>query len=204
MPLYDQVELLCQAILKQGKQEADRIVSEARDQADRLVAAEEAKSREEVRRATEEKRTQALFAARNLVDRAALESKRRVAEAKEALLGEIFQLGLERLQAFRDSAEYPGWLRRMLIKARQELVGERLHLVAHPEEARWLTAAFLEEVGQETGARLELALDAGTPKGGFIAVRQDARMRLDLTFQGIISRRRELLRTEMARRLWGE
>jgi vacuolar-type H+-ATPase subunit E/Vma4 len=203
MPLYDQVELLCQAILTQGKQAAERIVSQARETADRLVAAEEARGREEVRRATEEVRAQALFTARNLVDRAALESKRRIAEVKEALLGEIFKLGQERLQAFRNSADYPNWLRRRLVQARQELAGERLRLMASPEEAIWLTEALLEEVGRETGARLELALDAEVPEGGFIAVREDGRLRLDLTFQGIISRQREHLRTEMARRLWG-
>jgi vacuolar-type H+-ATPase subunit E/Vma4 len=203
MPLYDQVELLCQAILTQGRQEAERIVSQAREKADSLVAAAEARGREEVRRATEEVRAQALGTARNLVDRAALESKRRLAEAKEALLGEIFKLGLERLQAFRDSADYPNWLRGMLVKARHELAGERLRLLANPEEARWLTEALLEEVGRETGAGLELTLDAEVPAGGFIAVRGDGRLRLDLTFKGIISRQREYLRTEMARRLWG-
>jgi V/A-type H+-transporting ATPase subunit E len=204
MPLYDQVELLCQAILTQGRQEAERILSEARDQADRLVAAEEARGREEVRRVTEEMRAQALFTARNLVDRAALESKRRVADAKEAVLGEIFHLGGERLQAFRKSADYSDWLRRMLIKARHELTGQSLRLLAHPEEAQWLTEALLAEVGQETGARLELTPDAGMPTGGFMAVSEDGRMRLDLTFQGIISRQREQLRSEIARRLWGE
>jgi vacuolar-type H+-ATPase subunit E/Vma4 len=203
MPIYNQVELLCQAILTQGRQEADRIVSQAREKADRLVAAAEDRGREEVQRVTEELRAQALFTARNLVDRAALESKRRVAEAKEALLGEIFKLGLERLNAFRDSLDYPNWLHRMLIKAWHELSGERLRLMANPEEARWLTVTFLEEVGREMGAHLELALDAEVPAGGFIAVREDGRLRLDLTFQGIISRQREYLRTEMAHRLWG-
>jgi vacuolar-type H+-ATPase subunit E/Vma4 len=203
MPLYDQVELLCQAILTQGRQEADKIVSQAREQAESLVAAEEARGREEVRRAGEEVRAQALLNARNLVDRAALESKRRIAEAKEALLEEIFKLGQERLQAFRQSADYPDWLRRMLLKAHNELAGERLRLRANPEEARWLTEAFLEEADREMGARLELELDAGVPAGGFIALREDARLRLDLTFPGIINRRREHLRTEIARKLWG-
>jgi V/A-type H+-transporting ATPase subunit B len=105
MPLYDQVELLCQEILTQGKQEAEKIVSQAREKADQLVAAEEARGREAVRRASEEMRAQALLTARNLVDRAALESKRRIAEAKETLLGEIFKLGMERLQAFRHQAD---------------------------------------------------------------------------------------------------
>src|SRR5512140_2967608 len=113
MPLYDQVELLCQEILTQGKQEAEKIVSQAREKADQLVSAEEARGREAMRRANEELRAQALLTARSLVDRATLESKRRIAEAKETLLGEIFKLGMERLQAFRHQGDYPGWLRRL-------------------------------------------------------------------------------------------
>jgi V/A-type H+-transporting ATPase subunit E len=202
MPLYDQVELLCQAILTQGRQEAEKIVSQARGKADRLVAAAEARGREEARRTTEEVRAQALLTARNWVDRAALESKRRLAEAKEALLGEIFKLGLECLRAFRQGADYPNWLRRMLLKAQHELTGERLRIKANPEEAQWLTIELLKEVGQDTGARLELEMDAEVPPGGFIAVREDGRMRLDQTFQGIINRQRERLRTEIAQGLW--
>lgn len=203
MALYDQVELLCQAILTQGRQEAERIISQAREEADRLVAAAEAQGREEVQRVGEAVRTQALLTARNLVDRAALEGKRRIAEAKEALLGEIFKLGLERLQSFRDSGDYLDWLRRMLVKARHDLAGERLRLLANPEEAQWLAQAFPQEGRWETGGHLEMAWEAEVPAGGFIAVREDGRMRLDLTFQGIISRQRENLRTELARRLWG-
>ena len=202
MPLYDHVELLCQEILTQGKREAEKIVSQAREKADHLVAAEEARGREAMRRANEELRAQALLTARNLVDRAALESKRRIAEAKETLLGEIFNLGMERLQAFRHQADYPDWLRRLLLKALQELTGEGLRILANPEEAKWLTAELLTKVGQETGAHLELELDAEVPPGGFIAVREDGRMRMDQTFQGIINRQRERLRTEIAQRLW--
>lgn len=202
MPLYDQVELLCQAILAQGKQKAEEIVKEAVEQAERLAADEEARSREALRRAGEELRSQALLTARNRVDRAALESKRRIAEAKEALLGEIFKLGMEHLQAFRSGADYQEWLRQRLIKARQELTGKGLHLKANPEEARCLTDELLTEVGQATGSRLELELDAEVPAGGFIAVQEDGRMRLDQTFKGIINRQRERLRTELARKLW--
>lgn len=202
MPLYDQVELLCQEILNQGKHEAEKIVSQARGKADQIVAAEEARGQEAVRRASEEWRAQALVTARNLVDRAALESKRRVAEAKESLIEEIFKLGMERLQAFRYQADYPDWLRRLLLKALQELTGKGLHILANPEEAKWLTAELLTEVSQETGTHLELKLDAEVPPGGFIAIREDGRMRLDLTFQGIINRQREKLRTEIARKSW--
>ncbi len=202
MPLYDQVELLCQAILAQGKQEAEEILSQAREKAERLMSEEESRSQEALRRAGEEMRSQAMLTARNRVDRAALESKRRIAEAKEALLGEIFELGMERLLAFRSGADYQDWLRQRLIKARQELTGKGLRLKANPEEAGWLTNELLTEVGQATGSRLELELDVEVPAGGFIAVQEDGRMRLDQTFQGIINRQRERLRTAIAHKLW--
>ena len=38
MPLYDQVDLLCQAVLAQGREEAEKIFKQARSQADRLEA----------------------------------------------------------------------------------------------------------------------------------------------------------------------
>jgi len=203
MPLYDQVELLCQAILSQGREEAEKIRSRAREQAEALVAAEEARSREVNERTEGQVRAQAEFAARSREDRAALVSKREIAEAKEVLLGEIFAEGLERLRAFRQTPDYQEWLHRALARAVQELQGDSFRIVAHPEEARWLTPELLEAVGRETGTRLELETDADTPPGGCIAIRADGQMRYDLTFQGIIDRQRERLRTELARRLWG-
>jgi vacuolar-type H+-ATPase subunit E/Vma4 len=203
MPLYDQVELLCQAILSQGREEADRIRSRAREQAEALVAAAEARSREVKERTEGQVRAQAEFAARSREDRRALAGKREIAETKEALLGEIFAQGLERLRASRQTPEYQDWLRQRLAKAVQELQGDSFRIVAHPEETRWLTPELLAAVGRETGSRLELATDADTPPGGCIAVRADGQMRYDLTFQGMIDRQRERLRTELARRLWG-
>jgi vacuolar-type H+-ATPase subunit E/Vma4 len=202
MPLYDQIELLCQAILTQGREEAEKIISQAREQAARQVADEEARSREALQRAQEEMQGQARLEARNRLDRAALEGKRLVAEAKEAMLTDIFQQGRERLQAFRQEPEYPGWLRRMLVKAIKELAGESLRVLSHPEEERWLTPELLEQVSRETGCRLELETDPEAPPGGFMAVRADGRLRYDLTFQGIIDRRRGSLRAALARLLW--
>lgn len=204
MPLYDQVELLCQAIAVQGRQEADQLLQAAQKQADRLVSAEEDRHRDLVRRTREEVQAQALLEARNRMDRASLESKRRIAEAKETMLAQVFEDGLARLGQFRQSPEYPAWLRRMLAKTLEELTGDRIAVAAHPEEARWLTPDLLAEVGQEAGCRLEFNPAADVPAGGFIAVRGDGRVRFDVTFQGIINRSRERLRTGLARRLWSE
>jgi vacuolar-type H+-ATPase subunit E/Vma4 len=203
MPLYDQVELFCQAILSRGRQEADRILSQAREQAARLVAAEESRRQEEISRTQAQVQAQTSLSARNREDRAALQSKRQIAEAKEALLAEIFRQGLARLLAFRQTPDYPEWLRGRLVKAIQELGGDGFKVIAHPEETGWLTEELLNQVGQETGCHLKLEMDADTPPGGFIALRADGRMRLDQTFKGIINRQQERLRTELAKVLWG-
>jgi len=202
MPLYDQVDLLCQAVLTQGREEAEKILQQARGQADRLETAEKGREEEVLERTRKEVQARARHDARNLVDRASLESKRRLAEAKEVVMNRVFELARARLLAFRDSPEYPDWLRKMLVKAVRELGGENCRLVAHSEDASHLTSDLLEEVSRETGVSLELATDGQVSPGGFLALSADGRLRYDATFQGILDRKRDSLRTELAKLLW--
>ncbi|MEJ2070935.1 MAG: V-type ATP synthase subunit E [Syntrophobacterales bacterium] len=202
MPLYEQVDLLCQAVLTQGREEAEKILQQARTQADHLETAEKGREQEVLERTRKEVQARAHHDARNLVDRASLESKRRVAEAKEVVMNRVFELARARLLAFRDSPEYPDWLRKMLLKAVSELGGGSCRLVAHPEDASRLTADLLDEVSRETGVSLELATDGQASPGGFLALSADGRLRYDATFQGILDRKRDSLRTELAKLLW--
>lgn len=202
MPLYDQVDLLCQAVLAEGREEAEKILQQARSQADRLEAQEKGREQEIRERTRREVQAQAHHEARNLVDRASLESKRRVVEAKEAILARVFEQAWARLQAFRDSPEYQDWLGNMLRKAVQELGSETCRLKAHPEDAARLAGDLLNDVSRETGASLEVATDEQAAPGGFLALSADGRLRYDATFQGILDRKRDSLRTELAKRLW--
>jgi len=202
MPLFDQVDLLCQAVLAQGREEAEKILQQARGQAQRLENAEKGREQEVLERTRKEVQARAHHDARNLVDRASLESKRRVAEAKEVVMNRVFELARARLLSFRDSPEYPDWLRKMLLKAVRELGSESCRLVAHPEDAPRLTTDLLDEVSRETGVSLELATDGQASPGGFLALSTDGRLRYDATFQGILDRKRDSLRTELAKLLW--
>jgi len=204
MPLFDQVELLCQAMGSQAREEAEKIVANAKDEAARLVAAEEARRQEVLGRTKSEVEAQARLTARNRIDRAELESKRRIGQTKEAILSDVFSRALAQLQAFRSSPDYQDWLSRRLLGTLKQLEGQQFQVVAYPEEARWLTAELLSEVGGESGARLEWAPEEEAPPGGFLVVRADGKVRYDQTFAGIIERERESLRAELAQRLWGE
>ncbi len=202
MPLYDQVELLCQAILTQGTGEAEKVIDQTRAEADSQVAAAEARRRETVRRARAETQAQARLEAQSRIDRAALESKRRLAEAREAMLAEIFQQGLQRLLILRGTPEYADWLRRKMIEAIKELASDHILIKPHPEEAGWLSPDLVAQVGQEVACQLDLVPDPEVSCGGFLAVRADGRMRYDQTFQGISNRRRDEVRMALARILW--
>jgi vacuolar-type H+-ATPase subunit E/Vma4 len=204
MPLYDQVDLLCQAVLARGRDEAEKILQQAKSEADRLETAEKGREQELLERTRREVQAQAHHDARNLVDRASLESKRRVAEAKEAILARVFELGKARLLAFRDSPQYRTWLGDMLRQAVGELGGGNCRLVAHPEDAARLTRDLLDEVSRETNAALEVETAGQAPPGGFMALSADGRLRYDVTFEGILERQRDSLRTELARLLWQE
>lgn len=203
MPLFDQVELLVQAVGAQAKDEADKIVSQARQEAERLIADAEARRQQMLQRTQEEVEAQARLTARNRIDRAELESKRRIAHTKEAILNDVWARGRERLQDFRQTGDYPGWLRRMLAGALEQLQGEGFRVASHPQERRWLTPELLAEVARERGVTLEWSPEEDLPEGGFMVARADGRVRYDATFDGIMARRRESLRADIARQLWG-
>jgi vacuolar-type H+-ATPase subunit E/Vma4 len=203
MPLYDQVELLCQAIGSQAKSEGDKIVALSRQEADRRVNEAETRSQEALARRKAEVEAQARLTARNRIDKAELDGKRRLSQAKETGLSEVFAEVQARLRAFRDGPDYVDWLRTAMAAAMEQLEGEEFQIRANPEEERWLTPELLAAVGRERGGRLDLAPDPELPPGGFIMVRTDGRLRFDQTFAGIIDRQRESLRAEAARRLWG-
>jgi len=202
MALYDQVELLCQAIHTQAREEAEGLLARTRDETANLVAAAEARRAEVLERTRGEVQAQAHLEARSRLDRAELESKRQVAQAKEALLNEIFTLGMERLQAFRETPGYEQWLRRALSSALEHLEGDSFRVTAHPEETTRLTPELLGQVSRESGRQLTLAPDPDLTPGGFMMTRADGKMRYDQTFQGIIDRQRDNIRAELAKKLW--
>jgi vacuolar-type H+-ATPase subunit E/Vma4 len=203
MPLYDQVELLCQAIHTQAQGEVETINSQAKAEADRRLSEAEAARQEALARTRAEVEAQARLAARSRIDRAELEGKRKVSQTKEAFLNEVFEQAQARLLAFRESADYRDWLRQTLSGALRHLEGEQFRVMANPQEEKWLTPELLEEVGQARACRLDLAADPDLPPGGFVVVRGDGRVRIDQTFAGIMDRQREILRAETARKLWG-
>ena len=203
MTLYDQAELLCQAITSQAKGEGEKILARAREEADRRLNEAEARRQEALARTKVEVEAQAKLSARNRIDRAELEGKRRVSQTKETLLTEVFSQAQARLQAFRETPGYRDWLRATLLGAVQQLEGEQFRVMAHPEEEKWLSPDLLEEVSQARGCHLAFAADQDLPPGGFVVLRADGRVRFDQTFQGIIDRQRETLRAETARQLWG-
>ena len=203
MPLYDQVELLCQAITAQAKSEVDQILARAREEADRRLIEAEAGRQEALALTKAEVEAQAKLSARNRIDRAELEGKRQVSQTKETWLTEVFGQVQARLQAFRHTAGYRDWLRTTLLGALQQLEGDRFRVMAHPEEVTWLTPDLLDEVSAARGCHLTFAPHPDLPPGGFVAIRADGRVRVDQTFAGIIERQRETWRAETARQLWG-
>jgi vacuolar-type H+-ATPase subunit E/Vma4 len=203
MPLYDQVELLCQAISHQAEDEADKIMARAREEADRRRHEAEARRQEELARTRTAVEAQARLDARNLIDRAELEGKRQASQTKETLVNEVFGQAQARLQAFRETPDYRDWLRQTLLATLPQLEGEQFRVMAHPEEEKWLTPDLLQEVGQAQACQLAFAADPDLPPGGFVLIQADGRVRFDQTFAGIMDRQREALRAETARKLWG-
>ena len=166
MSLYDQAELLCQAITSQAKGEGEKILARAREDADRHLNEAEARRQEALARTKAEVEAQAKLDARNRIDRAELEGKRRVSQTKETFLTEVFGQAQDRLQAFRETPGYRNWLRATLLGVLQQLEGEDFRVMAHPEEEKWLYPNLLDEVSR-AGVPSDLCRRPGPAPGRF-------------------------------------
>ena len=166
MPLYDQVELLCQAITSQAKGEVETDPGPGPGRSgsppERGRGPPPGGAGQDQSGGGGPGQT---LDARSRIDRAELEGKRRVSQTKETFLTEVFSQAQARLQAFRETAGYRDWLRATLLGALQQLEGEQFRVMANPEEEKWLTPDLLEEVSQARGCHLDLGRRPGPAPG---------------------------------------
>jgi len=202
MVLPDQVSLLCRAIQKKGQGEAEKILSRAAGQADRIVRDAEEKIHGELDRRLTQKRQSAFQQARQIKDGATLQAGKQLLQAKESLLKELLQAARQRLLDIRDGPEYPAVLQSLILQAAKELPGEeRCRVQVRERDQTLFNDAFRSVLMLHDEPRLELMTEAADINGGCLVYSFDRRMLVDFSFTALLTRAqprlRELLATEL-------
>lgn len=175
-------------ILDDGTRQADAVLGEAREEADRLK--ERMRSRAH-QRAEEEKN--------RIVTLARLSARRRLLDAKQKLIGRVFDETRNRILAM-DRDEYRALIKGFLKETSE--TGEEEVIVAEGEER--IDQALLDEVSRELGKGrgLKLSPERRAIEGGFVlrTGRIETNRALDMIMRGA----REKLETEVAGILFGK
>ena len=178
--------------VRNAEREAQEVLSEARRKAE---AAEGEIS--QAARARGEKRARAELAS------VAVERKRIALSAKEEVIDGIFEAALTRAAA-GSGQERRETIRRLAQAAAERISGEELVMRVSASDAELVDEGLLADLNARAGAGC--AFRAGRPVtgagGGVIVEGADGREVFDNTFEARAGRLRQVLRLELARRLW--
>jgi len=202
--LPDQVSLLCREIQKKGQAEAEKILSRAGEQAERIVRDAEEKIRGELENRLRQKRQSAFLEARQLKDGATLQAGKQLLLAKESLLNELLQETRQRLISIRDGAGYPAMLQSLILKAVAEIPEKQCWIQVREHDQPLVSDAFLQALMQDNERRLELMTEPAAISGGCLVYSFDRKMLVDFSFSALLTRAQPRLRELLASELLEE
>ncbi len=201
MPIWGEVELFCRAILDEGRKEADNIVTQAKAEAERVIAGAQGLAEKELQEKIVAQRSDAYVEAKRLVDSAELEAKKRIIAFREQLIQEIFRALELRLRKISDQPEYPDFLLSTIREGIHSLPGKEFVIELKQEDLE-LVKEKTEALGRELSAKIELRT-LPSIEGGSRIYTADRRLLYDNSLLARLRRREDEIRRQIWRKIFG-
>ncbi len=182
-------ETLIAKIKEDAKEAVQDIIDEAKKQSQKMIkqAQSEAKSKAEIilQQGTSEKAT----IQRIKISQAQQEAKIQLMQAKERIIEECFQKAVERLKSLDDKT-YSKMIESLIKKGADQITGSYIIYTSKPLDAL---------VAKKQNVSVKGTL---TTYGGIILHSEDGRIIVDNTFEGILKRKKDILRVQVGRLLF--
>lgn len=182
-------------IIARGKEEADRIIEDARQKAKRI---EELALRDAGREAEQEKR-------RIMAD-ATIKARKLKLAAREEVISEAFKRAEEELQKIAKSPSYAEILVKLAAQACTEIGGGKLEILVREEDKNLAQKSLsrIEDPLNKSGLSAELSVaSASIGSPGAVVRTKDGKVEVANTFASRYERMRSSLRLEAAKILFG-
>jgi vacuolar-type H+-ATPase subunit E/Vma4 len=202
--LPDQVSLLCRAIQKKGQAETEKILVQAREQAQSIVRDAEVKIHDELEQHLAEKKQNAFQQARRLKDGATLKARQLLLQAKEELMQELFREASQRLESMRDEAGYPELLQAIVLQAIRELPGEEVWIQVRKDDQSLVSETFCRDLSSLSGRKVDLFYEPAAITGGCLVYSLDKKILVDFSFSALLRRAQPQLRELLAKEMLEE
>ncbi len=195
--IREQSQLEADAILQQAEREAERILNAARAEAETI-------RRDMMRQAD----VKAESVRKRILSGVHLEVRRQRLDGREAVIRQVFDGVLGKLETLRQSKAYLPFLKRMVIEGVTALDADAVRILPGDVEKKSLTKKILSDIKadiqQQTGRTVSLSVaDHALPNSGVVVVSADERMLFDNRFSVRIDRLRHAMRLYIVRNVFG-
>ncbi|HAP31827.1 MAG TPA: V-type ATP synthase subunit E [Firmicutes bacterium] len=196
-------EKLKEKIIAEAEAQAKRLLEEARQRADTIVAHGEREGTSKKDALLAQARAQAEERKRRALTITELDARKQILAAKEELIEDTFNQALARLQAL-DREKYRELVFPMILAAVQR--GDE-EIIVSPEQKIFFDASFMEKLNttlRQQGKKGEIALSGTTRllKGGFVL--QAGEVEINNSFDSLLRMQRDLLEPAVAGMLFAE
>ena len=198
MPIWGEVELLCRAVLEEGRKEADKILTQAKAESETIIASAQARAEKDLQEQILAQRNEATLKAKRLVDSAELEARKRIIAFRERVIQEIFSALELSLKNLRHQPEYPALLLSTVKEAVDALPGKEFVVELKQEDVE-LVKEQIEALGRERSVKIEVRTSPYLEGGSRVyGGDRDRRVLYDNSLSARLRRREDDIR----RKIW--
>ena len=174
------IEKITQRIDQDTQAEIDRILSEAREEADQITDRYKAQAEAEAASLAARNKKTAAEREERLVSVAQMEARKVQLAAKQEMVEKAYDLALEKLCAMPD-ARYTEVLAGLLVQASSN---GREEAIFSPEDRERVGKAAVDKANAASGKQLKLSKETRPLKGGFVL--RDENIEVNCTFDTLV------------------
>ena len=174
------IEKITQRIEADAQTEIDRILSEAREEADQITGRYKAQAEAEAASLAARNKKTAAEREERLVSVAQMEARKVQLAAKQEMVEKAYDLALEKLCAMPD-ARYTEVLAGLLVQASSN---GREEAIFSPEDRERVGKAAVDKANAASGKQLKLSKETRPLKGGFVL--RDENIEVNCTFDTLV------------------
>ena len=174
------IEKITQRIEADAQTEIDRILSEAREEADQITDRYKAQAEAEAASLAARNKKTAAEREERLVSVAQMEARKVQLAAKQEMVEKAYDLALEKLCAMPD-ARYTEVLAGLLVQASSN---GREEAIFSPEDRERVGKAAVDKANAASGKQLKLSKETRPLKGGFVL--RDENIEVNCTFDTLV------------------
>lgn len=177
------LEKFKQAVFDEAAEKADEIIKETEEHCAEVLAQAEAEAKELISESKAKANKESKEAAQRAESSGKLEQRRNVLSARQEVIDKVFSNVCEKLEAFRESAEYEKLLVRRVEECAAAVPGKR-------GEVRVAVADMKYAAKLTCGGRFTVCESANILLGGIMVVFPEDNLALDCTFDNEFARQK--------------